>query len=57
MDNKIENSSLFYQLLTEPSDERALKWIELQASKIEDKNTIKGAFGKVRAMGGATQKD
>ena len=25
--------------------------------QIEDKNTIKGAFGKVRAMGGATQKD
>lgn len=49
MNKEIEESSLFYQLLADLSDEKSLKWIQAQASKIAnstDPNILYLAFSQ-----------
>jgi hypothetical protein len=44
MDKGIENSNMFYQLLAESCEEKSLKWIQIQAEKIENSTEPNGLF-------------
>jgi len=44
MDKGIENSTIFYQLLAESSEEKSLKWIQIQAEKIENSTEPNALF-------------